>query len=56
MGGGFYGGYGVPIPMMGRHMGMDPANMEFMAEQFQGVYMCVCVTTVCMQWESLYHC
>lgn len=40
MGGGFYGhpgGYGVPIPMMGRHMGMDPASIDFMAEQFQGV-------------------
>ena len=40
MGGGFYGhptGYGLPIPMMGRHMGMDPNNMDYLADQFQGM-------------------
>lgn len=39
MGGGFYGpaGFGVHMPMMRGHMGMDPAAMEYMAEQFQGI-------------------
>ncbi len=40
MGPGYYPptGYGLPIPMMGRHMGMDPgANMDFLADQFQGI-------------------
>lgn len=36
--GGFYGptGFGVHMPMMRGHMGMDPAAMDYMAEQFQG--------------------
>lgn len=46
MGGGFYGGYGVPIPMMGRHMAMDPNSMDFMAEQFQGVYVYTCTSVL----------
>lgn len=38
MAGGFYGpaGYGVHMPMMRGHMGMDPAVMDYMTEQFQG--------------------
>ena len=36
MGGAFYGpSYGVHMPMMRGHM-MDPAAMEYMADQFQG--------------------
>ena len=46
MAGGFYGGYGVPIPMMGRHMAMDPASMDFMAEQFQGTYLTINTQTL----------
>ena len=37
MGGGFYGpGYGVHMPIIRGHMGMDPTAMEYMADQFQG--------------------
>ena len=35
--GGFYpAGFGMHMPMMRGHMGMDPAAMDYMAEQFQG--------------------
>jgi hypothetical protein len=38
MGGGFYGpAFGMHVPMMRGHMGMDvPPGMDYMAEQFQG--------------------
>lgn len=37
MGTSYYGpGYGMHVPMMRGHMGMDPAAMDYMADQFQG--------------------
>jgi len=48
MGGAYYGpptGYGVPIHLMGRHMGMDPSNLDFL-DQFQGERLCWVSTLV----------
>lgn len=41
MGPGFFGpaAFGIHMPMMRGHMGMDPAGMDYMAEQFQGLAM-----------------
>lgn len=38
MGPGFFGpaAFGIHMPMMRGHMGMDPAGMDYMADQFQG--------------------
>lgn len=38
MGGGYYGpaAFGIQMPMMRGHMGMDPASMDYMTDQFQG--------------------
>ena len=38
MGGGFFGPapFGMHMPIMRGHMGMDPASMDYMAEHFQG--------------------
>lgn len=48
MGPGFFGpaAFGIHMPMMRGHMGMDPAGMDYMAEQFQGELLCVSLSVV----------